>query len=183
MAGTKTKRSSTGKNTASASKKQSKSSEKARSSILAKTRRKTTRNEDSARRASPGRSDSSSSSTKKKNKAGSRTKSTASSTTSSTPKTLKEVISGILAAQTPEQKLRHLSDIEKGRAMVAGGFRRPGRPKKEPEQKEKTRALRASDEFIAKARAVAEHDGFKGQWQTWLKSLAKKRFEELAKSS
>lgn len=183
MAGTTTKRISTSKNTGSASKKQSKSSEKVRSSTLEKTRRKTTRNADSARQDLPRRSASSSSSTKRRNKTGSKTKSTDSSATSSTPKTLKEVISGILAAQTPEQRLRHLSDIEKGRAMVAGGFRRPGRPKKEPEQKEKTRALRASDEFIAQARAVAEHDGFKGQWQTWLKSLAKKRFEELAKSS
>jgi hypothetical protein len=67
--------------------------------------------------------------------------------------------------------------------MVAGEFRRPGRPKKEPEQKEKNRALRASDEFVAQARELAEHDGFKGQWQTWLKSLAKKRFEEVKKSS
>jgi hypothetical protein len=96
---------------------------------------------------------------------------------------LKEVMSDILAAQTPEQNLRRLENLAKGRAMVAGGFRRPGRPKKEPEQKERTRALRASDDFIAQARAVAEHDGFNGQWQTWLKSLAKKRFEELAKSS
>ena len=67
--------------------------------------------------------------------------------------------------------------------MVAGGFRPPGRPKKEPEQKEKNRALRASDEFVAQARELAQHDGFAGKWQTWLKSLAKKRFEEVKKSS
>jgi hypothetical protein len=183
MAGTKTKQSSTGKNTASVSRKQSKSLAKARSSTSAKTPRKTTRNDGSARLDSPGTKSSSSSSTKKRNKTGLKTQNADSSGKSSTPKSLKEVISGILAAQTPEQRLRHLSNLKKGRAMVAGEFRRPGRPKKEPEQKEKNRALRASDEFVAQARELAEHDGFKGQWQTWLKSLAKKRFEEVKKSS
>jgi hypothetical protein len=177
MAGTKTKQSSTGKNTASASKKPSKSS------TSEKTGRKTTQNADSARLDSPEKRSSSSSSTKKTSKTGSRTKSTDSTDTSSTQKTLKEVMSDILAGQTPAQRLRHSSNIAKGRAMVAGGFRRPGRPKKEPEQKEKNRALRASDEFVAQARELAEHDGFAGKWQTWLKSLAKKRFEELKKSS
>ena len=120
---------------------------------------------------------------KKRNKTGLKTPSAESTGKSSTPKNLKEVISGILAAQTPEQRLKHLENLAKGREMVSGQFRPPGRPKKEPEQKEKNRALRASDEFVAQARELAEHDGFAGKWQTWLKSLAKKRFEEVKKSS
>ena len=67
--------------------------------------------------------------------------------------------------------------------MVSGTFRPPERPKKAPEKKEKTRAIRASDDFVAQARALAEHDGFAGRWQTWLKNLAEKRFEEFKKSS
>ena len=70
----------------------------------------------------------------------------------------------------------------KGREIVSGKFRRPGRPKKPIGEKEKPRTIRASDQFILQAKAIAEKQGFKGGakggWQTWLKSLALQQFEQ-----
>lgn len=62
--------------------------------------------------------------------------------------------------------------------MVAGKLRRPGRPKKDLLEKEKPRTIRASDNFISKAKELAQKEGYDGAWQTWLKDLAKKRFDE-----
>jgi hypothetical protein len=50
---------------------------------------------------------------------------------------LKEVIADLLAAQTPEQNLRRLENLAKGREIVAGGFRRPEEPKNTPEEASK----------------------------------------------
>ncbi len=93
-------------------------------------------------------------------------------------KNLKEVISDILKTRTTKEKLRQSSNILRARAMVSGEFREPGRPKKEESKKEKIRSLRVSDEFVSLAKRFATLDGFDGKWQTWLKNLAKKRFQE-----
>jgi hypothetical protein len=173
MAGMKKKLGKIKKSTGSSSKKPLKSSEKARSSTSEKTRPKSTRNADSVLPGSPKDGDSSSSSTKTL-----RRKTTS---TLSTPKSLIEAISNILKNRTTAQNSRHSSNLARAKNLVEGEFRRPGRPKKEVEKKEKLRSLRVSDEFIVLAKHLADLDGFDGRWQTWLKSLAEKRFSEVSK--
>jgi hypothetical protein len=174
MVGTKTKKNQTLKSTKSASKKQSKSSKKAISSSLGKTSRKTIQKEDTAQQASRKKINSSTLSTK----TGKKSKDL--SHTSSTVKSLKEVISNILQTRTTRQKLKHSLNISKAREMVSGEFKKPGRPKKAAQEKEKPRTIRASDTFIILAKELASKEGFNGAWQTWLKHLAWQKFEELA---
>ena len=100
------------------------------------------------------------------------------SSTSSTPKNLNEVISNILKTRTTAENSRHSSNLAKARELVAGELRRPGRPRKALLEKEKPRTIRASDNFISKAKELAQKEGYDGAWQTWLKDLAKKRFDE-----
>ena len=176
MAGKTIKQQAITKNTKSASKKPLKSSQ-GRSFTLEKTKAKTTTKYASLRRGSLAKTVSSlSSSTVLKKKM------EVNSPKSSTPKISNEVISNILKTRTTAENSRHSLNLAKGRELVAGEFRRRGRPKKDLSEKEKPRTIRASDNFIRKAKELAEQEGYDGAWQTWLKDLANKRFSKFTNS-
>ena len=89
-----------------------------------------------------------------------------------------KIFSSILTKRSNKEKLRHSSNISRTRTLVSGEKRQVGRPKKDLEEKEKVRTIRASDQFIALAKNCAKKDGYEGKWQTWLKAIATKHFHE-----
>ena len=173
MAGTQKKKKRISKNMVSASAMQSKSLKTAALSTLTKTSPKTTRKKDIAALDSPKKKNSSSSSSKNLTK-----DKKINSHGSSMPNSLKETISNILETRTKEANLKHSLNLQRARNLVAGEKRSVGRPKKEPLEKEKPRTIRASDKFILLAKEFSKRAGYNGQWQTWLKALALRQFED-----
>jgi hypothetical protein len=172
MAGTKTSRNKTKRSTRPASRKLSKSSKKVHSSTLVRTSPRRTQSAGTVQQDSPKKKSSSLSSSKK-----SKTQ-LENSHKSSTPNTLKNLISNILETRTTKEKSRQSSNIARARSLVSGKKRKAGRPKKDINEKEKVHTIRASDNFIAQAKSCAKKEGYQGKWQTWLKAIAARHFEE-----